>query len=368
MTAHRVPFVASAGLGTVHGGRSFGGPPPPPRVPRTVTIRPEPPVSAGSLPPAAAPLDLGPLTPYLTDSRITDLLVNGAAGLWLDRGDGLVRATSWPALGEPAVRQLAVRLIAQGGRHVDEATPCVDARLPGGVRVHVVLPPLSTVGTLISVRIPRLHPLSLADLERCGMLRTGQGTALTVAVQRRANLLVSGPAGSGKTTLLAALLASASPAERIVTVEDVAELRIDHPHVVSLEARQPNTEGAGAVRLDRLVREALRMRPDRLVVGECRGAEIRELLTALNTGSRGGAGTVHANSLADVSARLEALGALAGLGARALGRQVVSAIHVVLHLENGPDGRRLAEAGELFLDRSGRLHTRVVMLGRGQGV
>ena len=178
-------------------------------------------------------------------------------------------------------------------------------------------------------------------------------------MRRRENLLITGAAGAGKTTLLAALLAAAPPGERIVTIEDVAELRIDHPHHVRLEARQANLEGAGAIGLARLVREALRMRPDRLVVGECRGEEVRELLTALNTGHDGGAGTVHANSLDDVPARLEALGALAGLGDQALARQVVSAIGLVLHVARGADGiRRLAGVGRPVLDASGDSRSR----------
>lgn len=157
---------------------------------------------------------------------------------------------------------------------------------------------------------------------------------------RRANLLVTGSTGAGKTTLLASLLGLVPATERIVTIEDVAELRIDHPHHVRLEARQPNLEGAGGVGLARLVREALRMRPDRLVIGECRGEEVRELLTALNTGHDGGAGTVHASGLADVPARLEALGALAGMSDRAIARQVVSAIDAIIHIERGRDGIR----------------------------
>jgi pilus assembly protein CpaF len=158
-----------------------------------------------------------------------------------------------------------------------------------------------------------------------------------------------------KTTFLAALLGAAPASERIVVLEDVAELRIAHPHVVALEARQANLEGAGGIGLDRLVREALRMRPDRLVVGECRGAELRELLAALNTGHDGGAGTLHANSLADVPARLEALGALAGMSPDAVARQAVSAFDVVLHVERGPEGRRLSAIGTLELDGAGRL-------------
>jgi pilus assembly protein CpaF len=174
-------------------------------------------------------------------------------------------------------------------------------------------------------------------------------------VRRRTNLLITGAGGSGKTTLLGALLARADPRERIVLVEDVAELRVRHAHVVSLEARQANIEGAGELSLPRLVREALRMRPDRLVVGECRGSEIRELLGALNTGHDGGAGTLHANGVADVPARLEALGALAGMDAVTTARQAVSAIGLVIHLARTPQGRRVTAAGRLATGDDGRL-------------
>ncbi|WP_420893307.1 ATPase, T2SS/T4P/T4SS family [Rathayibacter iranicus] len=174
-------------------------------------------------------------------------------------------------------------------------------------------------------------------------------------MRERWNLLITGAGGSGKTTLLGALLGAAPSSERIVTIEDVGELRPAHPHVVSLESRQPNLEGAGAVGLDRLVREALRMRPDRLVLGECRGIELRELLSALNTGHDGGAGTLHANSLEDVPARLEALGVLAGWGPEAIARQTVSAIDLVLHLERRGGRRRLAASGIFALDSAGRL-------------
>ncbi len=177
------------------------------------------------------------------------------------------------------------------------------------------------------------------------------------AVQRRENLLITGAAGSGKTTLLAALLGEAAATERIVAIEDVAELRVDHPHFVALESRQANLEGAGRIGLDSLLREALRMRPDRLVLGECRGAEIRELLAALNTGHDGGAGTLHANSLHDVPTRLEALGAVAGMTAEAVARQAVSAIGLILHLERVDGQRRLAQLGRFAIDADGRLRT-----------
>jgi pilus assembly protein CpaF len=298
---------------------------------------------------------LGGLAPYLDDPAVTDLFVNGPGGLFVDRGSGPRPEPDWHA-DEQAVRELAVALIALGGRHIDDASPAVDVRLDGGMRVHAVLPPVSAEGTAISIRVPRLGRPSLDALEGSGAFDSGVRSILEDLVARRENLLVSGAAGAGKTTLLAGLLACAAPHERIITIEDVAELQLDHPHHVRLEARQPNLEGAGGIGLARLVREALRMRPDRLVVGECRGEEVRELLSALNTGHDGGAGTVHANSLHDVPARLEALGALAGLDDRALARQVASAIGCVLHVERRPDGsRRLAALGRPVLDDRGRL-------------
>jgi pilus assembly protein CpaF len=298
---------------------------------------------------------LAPLAPFLDDEEVTDVFVNGAAGLFVDRGEGAVPVRAWRAT-QDEVRELAVALIGLGGRHIDDASPCVDVRLDGGLRVHAVLPPIAPEGTAISIRVPRLLEPRLDDLHATGMLDDPQRRALDEAIARRTNLLVSGAAGAGKTTLLAALLSEASPQERIVTIEDVAELRLSHPHHVRLEARQPNLEGAGGIGLARLVREALRMRPDRLVVGECRGEEVRELLSALNTGHDGGAGTLHANSLGDVPARLEALGALAGLDPLALARQVASAIDLVLHVERRADGsRRLAEVGRPHVEADGRL-------------
>ena len=299
--------------------------------------------------------EFGPLGAYLVSPDVTDLFLNGErGGLWVDRGDGLEHDPSL-TLSERDLRDLAVRLIALGGRHIDEATPCVDVRLHGGVRVHAVLPPVSVTGTLLSIRIPQVRRRSLDELGLAGMFDSAQAHDLARAVAQRTNLLITGAAGTGKTTLLAALLATAPPTERIVAIEDVAELGVEHPHFVSLESRQANLEGAGAIGMDRLVREALRMRPDRLVVGECRGAEVRELLAALNTGHDGGAGTLHANSLADVPARVEALGALAGMTQDAVARQTVSAIGLVLHLERAGGVRRLARLGRFDLDASGRL-------------
>jgi pilus assembly protein CpaF len=296
----------------------------------------------------------GLLAPLVAEAGVSDVFVNPDGTVWSDRGGGVVQAEGVriPA-GE--ARDLAVRLIALGGRHVDEATPCVDVRLGAGVRVHVVLPPVATGGAAISIRLQRERPIGFDELVAASFFSAVAPERVHELVQRRANLLITGAGGSGKTTLLGALLATAPGRERIVVLEDVAELQIAHPHVVALEARQANLDGAGALGLDRLLREALRMRPDRLVVGECRGREVRELLAALNTGHDGGAGTLHANSLADVPARLEALGALAGLSTGALARQAVSAFQTVLHVERTASGRRLAALGRLELDRRGRL-------------
>lgn len=267
----------------------------------------------------AALREFGELAPFVAEAAVTDVFVTGRE-VWVDRGGGAEPAGL--ELDAERARALAIALVAAGGRHVDEASPCVDVRLHDGIRVHVVLQPVAVSGTQLSIRLPRVRALSLDELAA---------------------------AGSGKTTLLGAMLSEAARTERVVTIEDVAELRIRHPHVVALEARQANAEGAGAVGLEQLVREALRMRPDRLVLGECRGAEVRELLAALNTGHDGGAGTLHANSLDDVPARLEALGALAGLTPAALARQAVSAIDAVLHVERDAEGRRVAAIGELEL-------------------
>jgi pilus assembly protein CpaF len=306
--------------------------------------------------PAARPrsADFGVLARFVADPGVTDVFVNGPGEVWVDRGAGPERHAV-DGLDDASLRDLAVRLVSLGGRHVDEASPCVDVRLHDGVRVHAVLEPISTTGTVLSIRLPSVTPISFAELDQAGFFELVPADTVLELVRRRENLLISGAGGAGKTTLLSALLAEADARERIVVIEDVAELRIRHPHVVSMETRQANLEGAGGVGLARLVREALRMRPDRLVLGECRGEEIRELLAALNTGHDGGAGTLHANSLDDVPARLEALGALAGLSPEAIARQAVSAIGAVLHLERVAGVRRVAALGALALDERDRL-------------
>lgn len=298
---------------------------------------------------------LGPLADYANDPDVTDLLVDGRGVLWRDAGRGLEVVHGAPGLDAAAARRLAVALVAAGGRHLDDATPAVDVRLPGGARVHAVLPPVSTAGPLVSIRIARSTPWRLTDLEAAGMVDAGQAAALRAHVRARRNLLICGPAGSGKTSLLAALMAEVPHSERIVTVEDVAEIVVDHPHVVGLETRQSNTDGVGAIGLAALVRETLRMRPDRIVVGECRGAEIAELLNALNTGHDGGAGTVHCADPDALGARLEALGALAGLPPAALRAQALAAIDVVVQLGRQEGVRRVERIGALAARADGSL-------------
>ncbi|KQR52081.1 type II/type IV pathway secretion protein [Leifsonia sp. Leaf336] len=318
----------------------------PPALPRTdATARGEP-----------GPWEtFGPLTPYLMREGVTDLFLTGDGVLWSDGGArGLHRVDGWHADAQDA-RRLATRLIASGGRHLDEATPFADVRLAGGVRVHAVLAPISTSGAVISIRVPSAVALGIDELVRAGSLSSADAARLREAVAARTNILVTGAGGAGKTTLLGAILAQAPPHERIVLIEDVAELRIAHPHVVGLQTRQPNLEGAGGVGLRRLVREALRMRPDRLVLGECRGEEVVDLLAALNTGHDGGAGTLHANSLADVPARLEALGALAGLNEIAVARQTLSAIGLIVHVERVGERRGISGFGRFTTTAHGRL-------------
>ncbi|NUU30704.1 TadA family conjugal transfer-associated ATPase [Arthrobacter sp. C9C5] len=287
---------------------------------------------------------LGPLQPLARDPLVTDIFVNGPDSVWLDRGRGLERAPVAFA-NEAQVRALAVRLVASGGRRLDDSSPCVDVRLDGGYRVHAVLPPISTAGTLLSVRIRREAVFSLDELSRVGMFGPLIQDVLTRMVARRLSFLVSGATGSGKTTLLATLLGLCGQGERLVLIEDASELNPVHPHVVSLESRHSNLEGGGAVDLGELVRQALRMRPDRLVVGECRGAEVRELLSAMNTGHTGAGGTIHANTAAAVPARLTALGALAGMGPDAVRLQAASALDVVVHLERTRLGRQVSSVG-----------------------
>ena len=289
---------------------------------------------------ASRVLGAGPLDRWLADADVTDVAVNGDGSVWVDRGRGMEAVGQ--RLGLDEARALAVRLAGAAGRRLDEASPWVDGQLPSGARLHAVLPPLVAGGPHITIRVPARRHLSLDELGRRGMFPAEWLSLLDGLVTSRAAFVVSGGTGAGKTTLLAALLGRVSHADRLLVVEDVRELHVDHPHVVRLEARPANVEGVGEVTLTTLVRQALRMRPDRIVVGEVRGAEVRELLAALNTGHEGGSGTVHANAPEDVVARFEALGALAGLGPEAVRVQLASAVQLVLHVERLSGVRRLS--------------------------
>jgi pilus assembly protein CpaF len=285
----------------------------------------------------------GPLDQLLHDPRTTDVLVCGPGAVWADRGAGLER-TSVRFPDEAAVRRLAQRLAIAAGRRLDDASPYVDGWLAdAGVRLHAVLPPVAADGTCLSLRVLRPAAHDLPALRALGTV-DAQGEALLRAVlAARLAFLVAGGTGTGKTTILAALLAAVDPRERIVCVEDAEELRPSHPHVVRLVARPANIEGAGGVTLRDLVRQALRMRPDRLVVGEVRGGEVCDLLAALNTGHDGGAGTVHANSAREVPARMEALAAAGGLPRAALHSQLAAAVQVVLQMRKLPSGTRVLD-------------------------
>ena len=287
-------------------------------------------------------LGAGPLEPVLAEPEVTDVVVNGPREVYCDRGKGLERVdVAFPDA--DAVRRLAVRLATTCGRRIDEAVPWVDATLPTGVRLHAVLPPIAPDGPLLSLRVVGRRPMSMTRLRETGSVPAGLHTWLERLMACRVSFLVTGGTGAGKTTVLAALLSLVPAAERLVLVEDTRELRPDHPHTVRLLSRQANVEGVGAVGLDVLVRQALRMRPDRLVVGEVRGAEVVDLLAALNTGHDGGCGTVHANSSADVPARVEALGVAAGLDRTAVHSQLAAGVRVVVHVARAAGRRRVAE-------------------------
>lgn len=288
----------------------------------------------------------GPLADLLADAETTDVVVNSPADVRVDRGHGWQEA-GVSFVDEAAVQRLARRLATAAGRRLDDAHPFVDARLADGTRLHAVLGPVAASGTCLSLRVLRPVRHDLSALAAGGSLPGVAGAALFSILRARLSFLVSGGTGSGKTTLLSALLAAVPADERLVTVEDAEELRPPHPHVVRLVARQANVEGAGTISLRDLVRQALRMRPDRIVVGEVRGAEVVDLLSALNTGHEGGSGTVHANTAGDIPARLEALAALGGVRRDALHAQLAGAVQVVLQVRRTGAARVLQEIGVL---------------------
>ncbi|NUP49842.1 MAG: TadA family conjugal transfer-associated ATPase [Catenulispora sp.] len=286
----------------------------------------------------------GVLDRYLADPEVTDILVNGPDAVWIERSGRLSRAeVRFPD--ETAVRRLAQRLAAHAGRRLDDAAPYVDGVLPDGARLHAVLPPVAVRGTLISLRVPPRRAFTLERLAAGGMASEHGVRLLRAIATARLSYLVTGGTGSGKTTLLGSMLGLVPAGERIVVAEECAEVVVDHPHVARLQCRLANQESRGAVNLRTLVRQALRMRPDRVVVGEVRGPEVLELLAAMNTGHDGCAATVHANGVEDVVARVEALAAPAGLERGALHAQLASAVQVVVHLTRDEGRRRLASIG-----------------------
>jgi pilus assembly protein CpaF len=292
---------------------------------------------------------LGPLEPLLRDPTIDEVLVCGTAPVWIERG-GTLTQTDVRFAGEAELRHVIERILAPLGRRADEAEPLCDARLPDGSRVNVVLPPLALDGPLLTIRRFRPRGFTPADLVAHGTLAPPLLEFLGRAVAARCTLLICGGTGSGKTTTLGALAAFVSPAERVVTIEDAAELRLALPHVVRLESRPPNLEGRGEVTIRRLVRNALRMRPDRLIVGEVRGPEALDLLVALSTGHAGSLCTIHAGSAAEALRRLETLALMAdvGLPLAAIRDQVADAVDLVVRQERAPDGtRRIVEVAEV---------------------
>ena len=294
------------------------------------------------------------LAPLLRLPGITDILVNSTR-VWVDCGQG-VEPIDNGFSSEEEVRALAITMAAICGKRLDDAVPIVDGILPMGVRVHAVIPPLSGEGTIISLRIPARGGLTLEQMRKGASIDDTTQQVLSRMLEVRCNVLISGATGSGKTTLLSALLSSISVNERLICIEEMSELHPAHPHVVHLQARQANTQGRGEVSLSELVRAAMRMRPDRIILGECRGGEVRDIMSALNTGHRGSFATIHANTPAEVPARLSALGALAGMSAEATHVQARAAFDLVVHMERsvgsyGNTGRRVAQIGVFGLER-----------------
>jgi len=277
-------------------------------------------------------IGLGPLEPLLEDPSVTEIMVNCADEIYVEREGRLTRSPHVFS-GEPAIRAVIDRIVAPLGRRIDESMPMVDARLDDGSRVNAIIPPLAVRGSAVTIRRFNRQVFSVDDLLARGSVSAAMVALLRICVQCRRNVVISGGTGSGKTTLLNVLSNLIPEGERVVTIEDAAELRLNHAHLVSLEARPPNAEGRGTVTIRDLVRNALRMRPDRIVVGECRGGEALDMLQAMNTGHDGSLTTVHANSPRDVVARLETMVLMAGmdLPVAAIRDQIASAVHVIVH-------------------------------------
>ena len=294
-------------------------------------------------------MELGPLSDIASEPGVTDIAVTCDGTVWVDRGQGMRPYTlRVPFANSQAIRDFAVRLCSQLGRRLDDACPIADASTVEGVRVHAVIAPLVPQGAAISIRLPDAVAPSLESLAKNGMFPSKWMPLLEGFVERKASVLVTGGTGAGKTTLLKAMLMRCALGERIITVEEVRELgMLDHDNRVSLVTRDANMEGKGAIGLSQLICATLRMRPDRIVVGECRGGEIVDLLRALNSGHRGGMTTLHANQVAAVPSRLVALGLLAGLNPQATSALAQDAFDVVLHVGRVGGRRRITQIGRL---------------------
>ena len=295
------------------------------------------------------------LASLLQDPQVTDVLINGPQQVWVDSGGGLCKTKL--NFGSPGnLRTLAVRLAGAAGKRLDDAAPIADGTLPGGIRLHAVLPPLAVPSPVISLRCPRVQGLNFTQLVESGTVSAALAPVVTALISRRASCFISGSTGSGKTTLLSALLELVPPDQRIVCIEEVSELFPSHPHLVHLQERSANVQGVGAVPMSTLVRAAMRMRPDRIVLGECRGAEVREVLSAMNTGHEGTWATVHANAVTEVPARLVALGALALMPESTVGAQVTAGVDAFLQIrrltERGSTRRYISEVGVPIWDHS----------------
>jgi pilus assembly protein CpaF len=289
----------------------------------------------------------------LSNPNITDILVNGHKEVWVDQGKGLEK-TKLTFLNEESVRSLAQRLALATGRRLDQSQPYVDAQLSKTIRMHAVLSPIANPGTVISLRIHRPQIMSLSELVMNKTITTSQKDFLNEIIKEKKSFVICGGTGSGKTTLLNSLLSEVNRNQRILIIEDSRELNPQHPHVVSLEGRPANIEGMGLIRMKDLIKQSLRMRADRLIIGEVRGAEVIDWLSALNTGHTGSAGTIHANSIHDVIIRFESLGLMAGLSKEAIHSQLRTALNYVIHIERNSEGKRKVKAiGEFQTDSTG---------------
>ena len=287
-------------------------------------------------------LGYGPLDPLLADAEITEVMCNAYDDIWIEK-EGKIQRTETKFIDDAQYRQVIEKIVSSVGRRVDEASPMVDARLPDGSRVNAIIPPLAINGAVLTIRKFAKDPFTAKDLVNFGTWTLDLVTVMEAAVKGKLNILVSGGTGTGKTTNLNVLSAFIPDGERIITIEDSAELQLQQPHVITLETRPASAEGTGQVSIRELVKNSLRMRPDRIIVGECRAAEALDMLQAMNTGHEGSMTTIHANTARDALSRLETMVLMAGydLPVRAIREQIASAIHLILQVTRMPDGRRV---------------------------